>query len=462
MTFLSTTWAGVLYLAAAAAGILALQGLSSARTALPDRRGNLVGAGGALLAVAVTFFAKDAHLDHVPWILLAIAVGTAIAVLAGRTVRPSSIPSPGAGAGAAQAAVPARRIVALLDALGGAATAVVALLELDRVSGAIDLGTPKDLGVQAAIGLAVLAGAGSAAGSGVVFARLARLASEPLVIPGSGPLLVVGLVAGVGLALDVLATGRLVWGLLLLVVAVAVGALAVLPVGAPALPGVSCLLQALSGLAVAAVGFVLANILLVVAGTLVASVSTVGTVGTVGVLARRTSVSPSGGRAVTPEDVADLLDDARSVVVVPGYGLAVARAQHTLRVLADVLADRGTEVRYALHPMAGRLPGHLDVLLDEAGVPAAALVPPAEVGAALAAADVVLVVGANDVVNPAVGTDLPGLAVSAGRRVVVLTRSARPGFAGVENGLFHDARTSVLLGDAGAGLLRVLGALVRR
>jgi len=233
----------------------------------------------------------------------------------------------------------------------------------------------------------------------------------------------------------------------------------VLPLGAPALPGVSCLLQALSGLAVAAVGFVLANILLVVAGTLVASVSTVGTVG---VLARRTSVSPSGGRAVTPEDVADLLDDARSVVVVPGYGLAVARAQHTLRVLADVLADRGTEVRYALHPMAGRLPGHLDVLLDEAGVPAAALVPPAEVGAALAAADVVLVVGANDVVNPAVGTDLPGLAVSAGRRVVVLTRSARPGFAGVENGLFHDARTSVLLGDAGAGLLRVLGALVRR
>ena len=465
MSFLSSTWVEVLYLVAASCFILALKGLSSPRTA---RRGNLIGAVGALLALLVTFFAKDNQLDHVPWILLAIAVGTALAVPAARTVQMTQMP----------------QLVALFNGVGGGAAAIVALMELNLVSQSLDAGGSKDLGNQAAIGFTILVGAVSFAGSCVTFAKLQELmTTRPVVVPGAGPLLVVGLVAGVGLGVDVFATGSLVWGLLLLVVALVVGAMIVLPVGGADVPIVISLLNAFTGLTVAAGGFVLHNTLLLVAGTLVGASGTILTrlmaaamgrsvVGVMfgalrgGSTAGSTAISDRPVKSVGPEDVAILLGYARKVIVVPGYGLAVAQAQHTIRELADVLEGKGIEVLYGIHPVAGRMPGHMNVLLAEANVPYEALKEMDEINPEFKTTDVVLVVGANDVVNPAAKTSpgapiygMPILDVAEAAQVIFLKRSMRPGFAGIENELLYDPRTSLLFGDAKDSLTKVLGAV---
>jgi len=465
VSFLSSTWVEVLYLVAASCFILALKGLSSPRTA---RRGNLIGAVGALLALLVTFFAKDNQLDHVPWILLAIAVGTALAVPAARTVQMTQMP----------------QLVALFNGVGGGAAAIVALMELNLVSQSLDAGGSKDLGNQAAIGFTILVGAVSFAGSCVTFAKLQELmTTRPVVVPGAGPLLVVGLVAGVGLGVDVFATGSLVWGLLLLVVALLLGAMIVLPVGGADVPIVISLLNAFTGLTVAAGGFVLHNTLLLVAGTLVGASGTILTrlmaaamgrsvVGVMfgalrgGSTAGSTAISDRPVKSVGPEDVAILLGYARKVIVVPGYGLAVAQAQHTIRELADVLEGKGIEVLYGIHPVAGRMPGHMNVLLAEANVPYEALKEMDEINPEFKTTDVVLVVGANDVVNPAAKTSpgapiygMPILDVAEAAQVIFLKRSMRPGFAGIENELLYDPRTSLLFGDAKDSLTKVLGAV---
>ena len=465
MSFLSSTWVEVLYLVAASCFILALKGLSSPRTA---RRGNLIGAVGALLALLVTFFARDNQLDHVPWILLAIAVGTALAVPAARTVQMTQMP----------------QLVALFNGVGGGAAAIVALMELNLVSQSLDAGGSKDLGNQAAIGFTILVGAVSFAGSCVTFAKLQELmTTRPVVVPGAGPLLVVGLVAGVGLGVDVFATGSLVWGLLLLVVALLLGAMIVLPVGGADVPIVISLLNAFTGLTVAAGGFVLHNTLLLVAGTLVGASGTILTrlmaaamgrsvVGVMfgalrgGSTAGSTAISDRPVKSVGPEDVAILLGYARKVIVVPGYGLAVAQAQHTIRELADVLEGKGIEVLYGIHPVAGRMPGHMNVLLAEANVPYEALKEMDEINPEFKTTDVVLVVGANDVVNPAAKTSpgapiygMPILDVAEAAQVIFLKRSMRPGFAGIENELLYDPRTSLLFGDAKDSLTKVLGAV---
>jgi len=465
VTFLSSTWVEVLYLGAAACFILALKGLSSPRTA---RRGNLIGAAGALIALLVTFFAKDSRFDHVPWILAAIAVGVGIAVPAARTVQMTQMP----------------QLVALFNGVGGGAAAIVALMELNVVSQDIDLGGPKDLGNQAAIAFTVLVGAVSFAGSCVTFAKLQELmTTRPVVVPGAGPLLVVGLVAGVGLGVDVFATGSLAFGLLLLVVALIVGVMIVLPVGGADVPIVISLLNAFTGLTVAAGGFVLHNTLLLIAGTLVGASGTILTrlmaaamgrsvLGVMfgalrgGSTAGSTAVSDRPVKSVSPEDVAILLGYARKVIVVPGYGLAVAQAQHTLRELAEVLEGKGIEVLYGIHPVAGRMPGHMNVLLAEANVPYEALKEMDEINPEFKTTDVVLVVGANDVVNPAAKTSpgapiygMPILDVSDAAQVIFLKRSMRPGFAGIENELLYDTRTSLLFGDAKDSLTKVLGAV---
>jgi len=465
VSFLSSTWVEVLYLVAASCFILALKGLSSPRTA---RRGNLIGAVGALLALLVTFFARDNQLDHVPWILLAIAVGTALAVPAARTVQMTQMP----------------QLVALFNGVGGGAAAIVALMELNLVSQSLDAGGSKDLGNQAAIGFTILVGAVSFAGSCVTFAKLQELmTTRPVVVPGAGPLLVVGLVAGVGLGVDVFATGSLVWGLLLLVVALLLGAMIVLPVGGADVPIVISLLNAFTGLTVAAGGFVLHNTLLLVAGTLVGASGTILTrlmaaamgrsvVGVMfgalrgGSTAGSTAISDRPVKSVGPEDVAILLGYARKVIVVPGYGLAVAQAQHTIRELADVLEGKGIEVLYGIHPVAGRMPGHMNVLLAEANVPYEALKEMDEINPEFKTTDVVLVVGANDVVNPAAKTSpgapiygMPILDVAEAAQVIFLKRSMRPGFAGIENELLYDPRTSLLFGDAKDSLTKVLGAV---
>ncbi|HEY6797208.1 MAG TPA: NAD(P)(+) transhydrogenase (Re/Si-specific) subunit beta [Kineosporiaceae bacterium] len=465
MNVLSTNAVEVGYLVAAVCFILALKGLSSPRTA---RRGNLVGAAGAAIALLVTFFAEGSHFEHIPLILLAIVVGTAIAVPAARQVRMTAMP----------------QLVALFNGVGGGAAAIVALMELNRLSGAISAGADKDWGNQAAIAFTVLVGSVSFAGSVVTFLKLQEImTTRPVVLPGAAPLLIVGMAASVVLGLGVFGTGSLALGLVLLVVGLLLGVMMVLPVGGADVPIVISLLNAFTGLTVAAGGFVLHNTLLLVAGTLVGASGTILTrlmaaamgrsvMGVMfgalrgGSTAGSTAVSDRPVKSVSPEDVAILLGYARKVIVVPGYGLAVAQAQHTIRELAELLEARGIEVLYAIHPVAGRMPGHMNVLLAEANVPYEALKEMDEVNPEFKTADVVLVVGANDVVNPAARTDpkapiygMPILEVSEAQQVIFLKRSMRPGFAGIENELLYDPATSLLFGDAKESLTKVVGAV---
>ncbi len=462
MKLFSDNLTEVAYLVAAVCFILALKGLSSPRTA---RRGNLIGATGAAIALVTVFLSTE--LENLALIVVAIVVGAAIAVPAAYRVQMTQMP----------------QLVALFNGVGGGAAALVAILELDVL--AREGGDASDhYGALAAIAFTVLVGAVSFSGSCVTFAKLQELmTTRPVIIPGAAPLLVAGLVAGVGAAVAVFVTGSLWLGLLLLVLGLVLGVMLVLPVGGADVPIVISLLNAFTGLTVAAGGFVLTNTLLLVAGTLVGASGTILTlamasamgrsVGGVmfgalrgGATAGATAVSDRPVTSVSPDDVAILLGYARKVVVVPGYGLAVAQAQHTIRELAEVLEGKGVEVLYGIHPVAGRMPGHMNVLLAEANVPYEALKEMEEVNPEFKTADVVLVVGANDVVNPAAKTTpsapiygMPILEVSQAQQTIFLKRSMRPGFAGIENELLYEPTTSLLFGDAKESLTKVLGAV---
>ena len=459
MNLLSRDLREILYLVAACAFILALKGLSSPRTA---RRGNLLGAGGAALALLVTFFSFE--LRNLAAILVAIAVGTALAVPAARRVQMTQMP----------------QLVALFNGVGGGAAALVAVLELT----ALGDHAGDERGALAAVAFTVLVGAVSFSGSVVTFLKLQELmTTRPVIMPAAKPLLIGGLAAGALTAVAVVVSGNLVVGLLLLVLGLVLGAMLVLPVGGADVPIVISLLNAFTGLTVAAGGFVLGNTLLLIAGTLVGASGTILTrlmasamgrsVGGVlfgalrgGSTAGSTTVSDRPVRSSAPADVAILLSYARRVVVVPGYGLAVAQAQHTLRELAELLESRGIEVLYAIHPVAGRMPGHMNVLLAEANVPYEVLKEMDEVNPEFKTTDVALVVGANDVVNPAAKTSpgapiygMPILEVSDAKQVVFLKRSMRPGFAGIENELLYEPGTTLLFGDAKDSLTKVLAAV---
>ena len=461
MNLLSPTWTALGYLVAAVCFILALKGLSSPATA---RRGNLIGAGGATLAVVVAFLSEDLH--HELAIIAAIVVGTAVGVPAARRVAMTQMP----------------QLVALFNGVGGAAAALVAGLELTQHA--------SQGAVSAAAGaFTVLVGCVSFAGSCITFAKLQELMTgRPVTFPGGQYLFGGGLAVAVALAVWVVVQGAdgrpsgLVLGLLALV-SLAVGVLFVLPVGGADVPIVISLLNAFTGLTVAASGYVLSNTLLLVAGTLVGASGTILTRLMAAAMGRSISsilfgafkgstagtVGPGSDRPVrsgSPEDVAILLGYARKVVIVPGYGLAVAQAQHTIRELAELLEARGVEVIYGIHPVAGRMPGHMNVLLAEANVPYEVLKEMDEVNPELKTADVALVVGANDVVNPAAKTTpgapiygMPILEVDQAQQVVFLKRSMRPGFAGIENDLLYDPKTMLLFGDAKDSLTKVVSAV---
>jgi H+-translocating NAD(P) transhydrogenase subunit beta len=444
------------YLVAAVCFILALKGLSSPKGA---RRGNLIGAAGALIALLVAFF--SGKLAHLGPILVAIAVGAAIAVPAARRVQMTQMP----------------QLVALFNGVGGGAAALVALVELGEVS---DAGR----GSLLATVFTVLVGAVSFAGSVVTFLKLQEvMTTRPVVLPGAPVLMGGGLALSLVLGAVTVASESLPAAIVLALAGLAVGVLLVLPVGGADVPIVISLLNAFTGLTVAAGGFVLQNTLLLVAGTLVGASGTILTRlmasamgrSVAGILfgalrggstAGSTEVSNRPVRSTSPEDVAILLNYARKVVVVPGYGLAVAQAQHTVRELAEVLEARGIEVLYGIHPVAGRMPGHMNVLLAEANVPYEALKEMDEVNPEFKTTDVVLVVGANDVVNPAAKTSpgapiygMPILEVSDAQQVIFLKRSMRPGFAGIENELLYEPQTSLLFGDAKESLTRVLAGV---
>jgi NAD(P) transhydrogenase subunit beta len=454
MSILSAEWTALLYLVAAVCFILALKGLSSPRTA---RRGNLIGAAGATLAVVTVFLSSK--LDNIPLILLAIVVGSAIAAPISRRVQMTQMP----------------QLVALFNGVGGGAAALVAMLELGHSDGPW---------VLVAVVFTMLVGAVSFAGSAVTVAKLQELiTTRPVVFPGMKWVMTLAAVAALVVAGVVVATGSTGWALLLLVVGLVVGLLLVLPVGGADVPIVISLLNAFTGLAVAASGVVLDNVLLVVAGTLVGASGTILTRAMASAMGRGVSGIMFGAfrggstagstvqsdrpvRSSNPEDVAVLLAYAQRVVIVPGYGLAVAQGQHTIAELATTLEARGVEVDFAIHPVAGRMPGHMNVLLAEANVPYESLKEMAEVNPEFKNTDVVLVVGANDVVNPAAKTSpgspiygMPILEVEEGRQIVFLKRSMRPGFAGIENELLFDPKTTLLFGDAKDSLTKVLGAV---
>ena len=454
MILLDPVWTALLYLAAAVFFILALKGLNSPRTA---RQGNLLGAFGALLAVVTVFF--SARLDNIPWILGAIAVGTAVAAPVARRVQMTQMP----------------QLVALFNGVGGGAAALVALLEL---------GHAEESWVRLAVVFTLLVGAVSFAGSAITFAKLQELmTTRPVVFPGLPVLMAAVLIAALGAATAVVLTGSLALALLLMVLGLAAGVLLVLPVGGADVPIVISLLNAFTGLAVAASGLVLGNVLLLVAGTLVGASGTILTRAMAAAMGRSvagilfgafrgsstagsTTASDRPVRSSSAEDVAVLLGYAQRVIIVPGYGLAVAQGQHTAAELALALEARGIQVDFAIHPVAGRMPGHMNVLLAEANVPYESLKEMSEINSEFRTADVALVVGANDVVNPAAKTSsgspiygMPILEVADARQVVFLKRSMRPGFAGIENDLMFEPQTTLLFGDAKESLTKVLGAV---
>jgi NAD(P) transhydrogenase subunit beta len=454
MSILDPAWTGLLYLLAAVLFILALMGLNSPRTA---RRGNLVGAAGAVLGVATVFL--SARLDNIPWILGAIAVGSAVAAPVARRVKMTQMP----------------QLVAAFNGVGGGAAALVALLELAHT---------EDAWVRLAIAFTLLVGAVSFAGSAVTFAKLQELmTTRPVVFPGLPVIMAAVLLAAAGAGAAVVLNGSLPLALALLVLGLAAGIFLVLPVGGADVPIVISLLNAFTGLAVAASGLVLGNVLLLVAGTLVGASGTILTRAMAAAMGRSvagilfgafrggstagsTAVSERPVRSSSAEDVAVLLGYAQRVIIVPGYGLAVAQGQHTAAELAKALQLRGIQVDFAIHPVAGRMPGHMNVLLAEANVPYEELKEMTEINSEFKTADVALVVGANDVVNPAAKTSsgspiygMPILEVADARQVVFLKRSMRPGFAGIENELLYEPQTTLLFGDAKDSLTKVLGAV---
>jgi NAD(P) transhydrogenase subunit beta len=457
------TWAEVVFLLCAVGFILALKGLSGPKTA---RAGNLVGAGSAVVACIVPFFYAD--LDHVALILIAIAIGTAIGAVGAQRVQMTQMP----------------QLVALFNGVGGGAAALVALLELRDFAEAGDRAVDVPTAYVVATAFTILVGAVSFSGSVVTFAKLQELmTSRPVIFPGLPVAFGGAFVAALVLA-GLMVDEPVMWaGIVLGLVGLALGVLLVLPVGGADVPIVISLLNAFTGLTVAAGGYVLQNTVLLVAGTLVGASGTFLTLLMAGAMGRSVSnilfgalkggstlgsgeASDRPVRSASPEDIAILLGYAEKVIVVPGYGLAVAQAQHTLRELVEVLIERGTEVDYAIHPVAGRMPGHMNVLLAEAQVPYEQLKEMDDINSEFKQTDVVLVVGANDVVNPAARTTpsapiygMPILDVDQARQVVFLKRSMRPGFAGIENELLFDARTTLLFGDAKDTLGKLLGAV---
>jgi len=451
-------WAQLGYLVAAVCFIVALKGLSSPKTA---RRGNLIGAAGAVLACVIVFLVSD--INHLLPILAAIAAGTAIGILGAYRVQMTQMP----------------QLVALFNGVGGGAAAIVAIIELAELSG----GSAPVFDLIATA-FAIVVGSVSFAGSAVTFLKLQELmTTRPIVFSGYPIVYGLGLLAAATFSVGLVLSPSLLFALVLAAIGSGLGVLLVLPVGGADVPIVISLLNAFTGLAVAASGYLLENILLLVAGTLVGSAGTLLTRLMANAMGRSlinilfgalkggstlgaTTVSDRPVKSAGPADVAILLAYAQRVIIIPGYGLAVAQAQHTLRQLVDLLIERGVEVDYAIHPVAGRMPGHMNVLLAEAQVPYEQLKEMDEIDPEFKQADVALVVGANDVVNPAAETTpgapiygMPILHANQARQVVFMKRSMRPGFAGIENELLYEPTTTLLFGDAKDTMSKLLAEL---
>jgi NAD(P) transhydrogenase subunit beta len=438
------------YLVTSVCFIFGIKRLGSPATA---RSGNLIAAAGMVVAIVVTVV----RLRFASWELVvpSVLVGAVGGAVAARTVRMTAMP----------------QMVALFNGMGGGSAALIGAGDFERLSaqGTIHAADMVPILISSLIGSI------SFAGSMIAFAKLQELMTgRPITFPlqqAVNGVLLVGLLA-IAIGLTVAGQGAAAF-VVFIAGSLCLGVLFVLPVGGADMPVIISLLNSLTGLAAAATGFVLANEVLIVAGALVGASGTILTVlmsramnrSLANVLFGAFGAAPAAGvagpaitgnvRAATVEDVAALLAYARLVIIVPGYGLAVARAQHAVKELADELQARGVEVKYAIHPVAGRMPGHMNVLLAEANVPYPQLYEMEQVKHEFSHTDVALVIGANDVVNPAARNDpsspiygMPILNVDESAHVVVLKRSMRTGFAGIENALFYDPKTVMLFGDA--------------
>jgi NAD(P) transhydrogenase subunit beta len=458
----STNLANLLYLVTIVTFILALRFLSSPAHA---RRGNQIGAAGMLLAVVVTWI----KIGTTSWWAIAIGmiVGGGFGAAAARKVRMTAMP----------------QMVALFNGVGGGAAALISLAELHRILP--EPGTPK-VDIAVAIVLSALIGSISFSGSMIAFAKLQELiGGRPITYPaqqlGNGLVVLAAVASGIALIAGV----QDEWLLWVLIAAAALfGVLFVLPIGGADMPVVISLLNAFTGLAVAAGGFELENNVLIVAGMLVGASGTLLTLmmaramnrsvanvifGAFGQIQEGVGATSSANGAVRPttvDDVAVMLAYAQKVVVVPGYGMAVAQAQHDVRALADLLEDKGVEVTFAIHPVAGRMPGHMNVLLAEANVPYPALKEMDDANAEFPRTDVSLVIGAYDVGDPDARENraspiygMPILNVDESKAVIVLKRSMNPGFAGIDNPLFVEPNTMMLFGDAKESVAKLTAAV---
>jgi NAD(P) transhydrogenase subunit beta len=441
------------YLVAASLFILGLKKLGSPASA---RNGNLVAAVGMLLAIVATML--DQHVLNYEMILVGLAIGSVIGAVIAYKVQMTEMP----------------QMVGLLNGLGGASSALIAVAEFWRL---LDSSQPIPLDVNISMLLDVLIGGVTLTGSFLAFAKLQGLISgTPITFPLQQPfnLLLLGSYLA-GSAYLIITPDSLPVFLGVVAVSLVLGVMFVLPIGGGDMPVVISLLNSLSGVAAAAAGFVVMNNMLIIAGALVGAsglilteimckamnrslfsvlFSAFGSVSTAsGGAAAGASDQPV--RSIDAEEGAMMLGYARSVVIVPGYGMAVAQAQHSVRELADQLERMGVDVKYAIHPVAGRMPGHMNVLLAEANVAYTQLYDMEDINPQFEQADVALVIGANDVVNPAARSDknspiygMPILEVDRAKQTIVIKRGMSAGFAGVDNELFYKAKTTMLFGSA--------------
>jgi NAD(P) transhydrogenase subunit beta len=459
---------GLFYLGAATLFVVGLHKMRAPSTA---RQGNLISAGGMAIAVLITivFAAVDFGGNWIGWgaLIVGTAVGAAYGIIQARTVKMTSIP----------------QLVSVFNAVGGGAAAAVAFADFVANLGRTSL----DLTVSIPIVLDVLIGSITFSGSLIAAGKLQGIISgKPLTFPGARVLNVIVAVIALGAGVLLLSSPpNLILLVVVLIASVIFGVLMVLPIGGADAPVVVSLLNAFTGLAVAMAGFAINNQALIIAGALVGAAGTILTLqmakamnrsvgaiilggfgtGDVKTSAGSESVDLTNVRELTADDVAIQLAYAQHVLIVPGYGLAAAQAQHEAAELAKLLTDHGIDVKYAIHPVAGRMPGHMNVLLAEANVPYEQMLQLDEANAAFDNCDVALVVGANDVSNPDARkpgnavSGMPILDVDHAKSVVVIKRSMRAGYAGISNPLFTDPKTGMFFADAKKGLAEITTAV---
>jgi H+-translocating NAD(P) transhydrogenase subunit beta len=447
----------LLYLIAGALFILSLRGLSSPAS---SRQGNLLGMIGMAIAIGTTL-ASHPPADAVSWVLviLGIAIGGTIGAVIARRVPMTSMPE----------------LVAAFHSLVGMAAVLVAAAAFYS-PGAFDIGTVGDIHksslVEMSLGVAI--GALTFTGSVIAFLKLsARMSGAPIILPGRHVINIVLALALIFFIYQLVATEGAISFWLITIIALALGVLMIIPIGGADMPVVISMLNSYSGWAAAGIGFTLGNSALIITGALVGSSGAIlsyimchamnrSFISVIlGGFGGETAAAAGGGGEAKPvklgsaDDAAFIMKNAQKVIIVPGYGMAVAQAQHALREMADNLKKEGVEVKYAIHPVAGRMPGHMNVLLAEANVPYDEVFELEDINSEFAQADVAFVIGANDVTNPAAEEDpsspiygMPVLQVWKAGTVMFIKRSLASGYAGIDNPLFYRDNTMMLLGDA--------------